>query len=101
LNIGEEDITSVFLSLLLPSYIVAPIRDLENIVFDTLTLHSIITEIASIEDINMADGVYNKIFDTIGNLGTKEVRGRSLDASVHRSRSPSISLSEDEEEYHV
>jgi len=80
---------------------VAPIRDLENIVFDTLTLHSPMTEIASIEDINMTDSVYNKIFDTIGNLGAEEVKGHSFETSTHRPRSFSISSSEDEEEYHV
>ena len=59
------------------------------------------TKMAFIKDINMADGVYNKIFNTIGNLSTEEVRGCSLEASAHRPRSHSIFLNEDEEEYHV
>jgi len=59
------------------------------------------TEMASIEDINMADSVYNKIFDTIGKFGAEEVSGYSFEASAYRSRSPLISSSEDEDEYHV
>jgi len=30
-----------------------------------------------------------------------KVRGRSLDASIHRPRSPSMSLSKCDEEYHI
>ena len=56
---------------------------------------------AATEDINIADSVYNNIFDCIGNLSAKEVRGCSLDASTHRTRSPLISSSKDSEDYHV
>ena len=78
-----------------------PIRDLGNIVFDTLTLCSPMTKMASIKDINMADGVYNKIFNTISNFSAEEVRGHFLEASTPRPRSSLIFSSEDEEEYHV
>ena len=56
---------------------------------------------AATEDVNIADSVYNNIFDCIGNLSAKEVRGRSLDASTHRPRSPLISSSKDSEDYYV
>ena len=56
---------------------------------------------AATKDVNIADSVYNNIFDCIGDLSAKEVRGCSLDASTHRSRSSSISSSKDGKDYHV
>ena len=56
---------------------------------------------ASNEDVNMANSVYDKIFECIGDSSNNKMRGHSLDASAHRSRSLSIFLSKDKEKYHV
>ena len=56
---------------------------------------------ATTEDINIVDGIYNSFFDCISNLSAEEVRSRSLDTSAHRPKSSLISLSEDGEDYHV
>jgi len=58
-------------------------------------------EMAVTKDINMADSVYNNIFDYISDLSAEEVRGHSLDTSAHRSRSSLMSSSKDSEDYHV
>ena len=55
--------------------------------------------LASEDDINMVTDPLGTMFDLNNNLD--EVRGRSLDASTHRPRSPSLLLSKNEEEYHV
>jgi len=69
--------------------------------FDTHTLHSPRTKMALNEDCYMADSVYNKMFKWIGDLDIDKVRDHSLDASAHRPRSPLMSSSKDEEEYHI
>jgi len=51
------------------------------------------------EDIDMVTNLIRAIFNLNNNLD--KVRGRSLDASAYRPRSLSISLSENEKEYHV
>ena len=53
------------------------------------------------EDVNMVDSVYNDIFDYIGDLSVEEVRGHSLDASIHRPRFSLMFLSEDGKNYHA
>ena len=51
------------------------------------------------QDIDMVVDPIEAIFDLDNNLD--EVRGHSLDLSIYRPRSPSISLSEYNEEYHI
>ena len=58
-------------------------------------------EMATTEDINIVDGIYNSFFDCISNLSAEEVRSRSLDTSAHRPKSSLMSLSEDGKDYHV
>jgi len=56
---------------------------------------------AAIENVNIADGVYNNIFDCISNLSIKKVGDHSLNTSAHRPRSPSIFSSKDSKNYYV
>jgi len=51
------------------------------------------------QDINMDTNPIEAMFDLDNNLD--EVRGHSLNMSIHRPRSPSLSSSEYEEEYHI
>ena len=51
------------------------------------------------EDIDMVTNPIGAMFNLNNNLD--EVRSCSLDTSTHRPRSPSISSSENEEEYHI
>ena len=87
--------TTSLLSLLPPSCMVVPIRELGNITLSNTTLCSTTYNMAWIQDTDTA-------VDPVKNLFTDdEVRGHSLALSVHRPRSPSISSSESDEEYHV
>ena len=86
--IKDNEYLQSLLFLLPPSCIIAPIRNLGNIVFDTHTLHSPMTEIALNEDFYMANSVYNKMFKQIGDLDVDKIRDCSLDTSAHRPRSP-------------
>ena len=99
--IKDNEYLQSLLSLLPPSCMVVPIRDLGNIAFDTHTSHSPMTEIALNEDCYMANSVYNRMFKQIGNLNVDKVRDHSLDASAYRPRSPSMSSTEDKKKYHV
>jgi len=99
--IKNNEYLQSLLSLLLPSCIVAPIRDLGNIVFDTHTSYSPITEMALNEDCYMADSVYNEIFKQISNLNVDKMRDHFLDASAYKPRSPSMSSTKDKKEYHI
>ena len=90
----------LFLLSLLPlSCIVAPIRELGNITLSTIVMSSNTSNIASNQDINMVIDPLDNLFDISNNYD--EVRGCSLDVSIHRPRSPSISLSEGGKEYHI
>ena len=74
---------------------VAPIRKLGNITLSATTLRSSTYNMALIQDIDMAIDSVNDLF-----TGDK-IRDHSLALSVHKSRSPLISLSESDKEYHV
>jgi len=74
---------------------VVPIRNFGNITLSNTTLCSTTYNIAQIQDTDMAVDPVENLF--IGN----KVRGHSLVLSVHRLRSPLISLSESNEEYHM
>ena len=54
---------------------------------------------ASSQDINMVIDPIGTLFDLDNNYD--EVRGHSLDLSIHRLRFPSMSSSEYDEEYHI
>ena len=51
------------------------------------------------QDINMETNFFEAMFDLEHNLN--EMRGRSLDMSIYRPRSPSLLSSESGEEYHI
>ena len=91
----------LLLSLLPPSCMVAPIRDQGNITHSSTTMSFNSLKLTPGQDINMDTNPIEAMFDLDNNLD--EVRGRSLDLSIHRPRSPSPSLSssECEEEYHI
>ena len=96
---NEEACDLFLLSLLPPSYIVAPIRDLGNITQSPDIMSSNSLKLVFKEDIDMVTNPIRAMFNLNNNLD--KVRGYSLDASTYRPRSPSILLSENEEEYHV
>jgi len=78
---------------------VAPIRDQENIMHSSTTMSFNTSDSISSQDLNMDVDSVSIMFklDHIDN----EVRGCSLDASIHRPRSPSMSSSECDKEYHI
>jgi len=51
------------------------------------------------QDINMETNSIEAMFDLDNNLD--EVRGHSLNMSIYRPRSPSLSLSKSGKEYHI
>ena len=96
---NEEACDISLLSLLPPSCIVAPIRDLGNITQSPDIMSSNSLKSVFKEDIDMVTNPIRAMFNLNNNLD--KVRGCSLDASTYRPRSLSILLSENEEEYHV
>ena len=78
---------------------VAPIKELANITLYSTATAYISNNMAPIQDIDMVVDPLNNIFD----IGDKfdEVRDCLLALSAHRPRSPSISSSKCDEEYHV
>jgi len=78
---------------------VAPIRELGNITLSTSASHSTTNDMTPIQD----NGIVVDLFDNLLGIGDKfdEMRGCSLALSAHRSRSPSMSLSECNKKYHV
>ena len=78
---------------------VALIRDLGNITQSPAIMSSNSLNSVSGQDINIVIDPIGTMFDLDNNYD--EVRGCSLDMSVHRPKSPSMSLSECDEEYHI
>ena len=89
---------------------VAPIRELANITHSTTTMannsynlkknmSSNSLKVVFDDDINMVTNSIGAMFNLNNNFD--EVRGRSLDMSTHKPRSPSILSSKSEEEYYV
>ena len=93
------DHCQILLSLLPPSYIVAPIRELANITLFTTTTAYISNNIAPIQDINIVVNLLGNLFD-IDNSFDK-VRDHFLALSIHRPRFLLISSSECGEEYYI
>jgi len=78
---------------------VVPIRDLGNITQFPATMSSNFLKSVFEEDIDMVANPIGTMFNLNNNLD--EMRSCSLDISTHRPRSPSISSSENKEEYHI
>ena len=78
---------------------VAPIRDLGNITQPSDIMSSNSLKVVFDDDIDMVTDPIGAMFNLNNNFD--EVRGCSLDVSAHKPRSPSVSLSESEEEYHI
>ena len=78
---------------------VAPIRELVNIIHTFTTIANISDNLTQNSNINMVIDPLDNIF----NIGSdiEEKRGCSLFLSMYKPRSPSISSSECSEEYHV
>ena len=89
----------LLLSLLPPSCIVVPIRELVNITLFSTTTAYIFNNMAPIQDIDMVVDLLNNLFDIDDNFD--KVRDYSLVLNAHRPRSPSISLSECNEKYYI
>ena len=87
--------SALLLSLLPPSCIVVPIREVRNIMLFNTTSHSTTHNMAQIQNNNMVIDPVKDLFPD------NEVRGHSLVLSMHKPKSLLISLSESKEEYHV
>ena len=78
---------------------VAPIRDLGNITQSSDIMSSNSLKVVFDDDINMITNPIGAMFNLNNNFD--KVRGHSLGTSVHKPRSPSVSSSKSEEEYHI
>ena len=87
------------LSLLLPSCMIVPIRDQGNITHSSTTMSFNTLDSVSIQDLNMDVDSVSTMFELDHN--DNEMRGCSLDTSIHRPKSPSMSSSECDKEYHI
>jgi len=86
------------LSLLPPSCMVAPIRELGNITSDTFTLCATMNKMASEKDVVIEGDSFDLFFNNACD-NYDEVHGHSLTHSAHSPRTLSMSLSECEESY--
>ena len=78
---------------------VAPIRELGNLTQSSAIMSYNSSTLVPSQDINIAVNSVSTIFDLNNNYD--EVRGRSLDISIHKPKSPSLPLSKCDEEYYV
>ena len=78
---------------------VVPIRDQENITLSSTAMSFNSLDSVTIQEINMDVHPVGTMFELDHN--NDKVRGHSLDASIHRPRSPSLSSSECNKEYHI
>ena len=78
---------------------VVPIRDQGNITHSSTTMSFNTLDSVSIQELNMDVDPVSTMFKLDHN--DNKVRGRSLDVSIHRPRSPSMSSSKCDEEYHI
>ena len=80
---------------------VVPIRKLGNFIHSTAIMSQTTSNLVLSQDIDMDIDPIKAMFDLNNNY--EEVRGCSLDMSIHRPRSPfpSLSLSKYDEKYHV
>ena len=78
---------------------VVPIRELVNITLSLTAMANVFNSLTPNQDIDIVVDPLDNLFD-IGN-NFDEVRSCSLALSIHKPRSPSISLSKCFEEYHI
>ena len=78
---------------------VAPIRELGNLTQSSTIMSYNSSTLVSSQDIDMAVNPIGTMFDLNNNYD--KVRGCSLDMSIHRPRSPSLSLSKCNKEYYI
>ena len=78
---------------------VAPIRELANITLSSTTMANISNNISLIQDIDMVVDLLDNLFDIGDNFD--KMRNCSLALSAYRPKTPSISLSECSEDYHI
>jgi len=78
---------------------VAPIRDQGNIIHSSTTISFNTLDSVSSYDLNMDIDSVSTMFE-LDHIDY-EVRGHSLDVSIHRPRSPSMSSSKCDEEYYI
>ena len=78
---------------------VVPMRDQGNITHSSTTMSFNTLDSVSIQELNMDVDPVSTMFELDHN--DNEVRGHSLDVSIHRPRSPSMSSSKCDKEYQV
>jgi len=78
---------------------VVPIRDQENITHSSTTMSFSTLDSVSSQDLNMDIDPVSTMFK-LDNIDD-EIRGCSLDVSIHRLKSSSMSSSKYDEEYHI
>ena len=78
---------------------VVPIRDLGNITQSSTTMSSNSLNLTPRQDIDMVIDPIDTMFNLDNNFD--EVKGCSLDLSIHRPRFPLLLSSECDEEYHI
>ena len=78
---------------------VVPIRDLGNITQSSAIMSSNSLNLVPSQDIDMVVNPIGTMFDLNNNYN--EVRGHSLDMSIHRPRSLSMSSSECDKKYYI
>jgi len=86
------------LSLLLPSYMVVPIRDLGNLTSKTLSIHESTLNMTVSNNMDIRIDLFDWLFQDTNNFFDK-VWGCSLAQSAHSPKTLSISLRECEESY--
>ena len=98
--------TLLLLSLISPSCMIAPIRELVNTLFPSPLNHQSKKNMSSNslkvvfnDDIDMVTNSIGAMFNLNNNFD--EVRDRSLNTSAYKPRSPSVSSSESKEEYYT
>jgi len=78
---------------------VAPIRDQGNLTHSATTISFNSLKLMPGQNINMETNSFKSMFDLEHNLD--EVRGHSLDMSIYRPKSPSLSSSKSGEKYYI
>jgi len=78
---------------------VAPIRDQGNIIHSSTTMSFNTLNSISIQELNMDVDPVSTMFELDHN--DNKMRGHSLDASIYRPRSPSMSLNKFDKEHYI
>ena len=91
--------STLLLSLLPPSCIVAPKRELANITLSSTAMVNVSNNLTPNQNIDIVVDPLDNLFDIDNNYD--EMRDHSLALSVHKPRSLSISSSKYSEEYYI